>query len=58
MGDIADAMISGELCAMCGVYLEKGEIIYVQGTNKKMIKTKSPVGVPCLCEDCKEEENN
>ena len=26
MGEIADAMISGEMCEMCGVYLDSGEM--------------------------------
>ena len=26
MGEIADAMISGEMCEMCGVYLDSGDM--------------------------------
>jgi len=26
MGEIADAMISGEMCEMCGVYLEDNDM--------------------------------
>lgn len=39
MGQVADAMLSGELCASCGEWLEKDE----------------PTGYACLCEDCTEE---
>jgi len=54
MGEIADAMINGELCHYCGVYLEPNETVYIEGTDKKV---KMPIngdafGSPVVCEDC------
>ena len=34
MGEIADAMINGETCEMCGVYLDYGD---------------EPMGIPMYC---------
>lgn len=34
MGEIADAMVNGEMCEMCGVYLDYGE---------------EPMGIPMYC---------
>ncbi len=56
MGEIAEAMINGELCQYCGVYLEPEEIVYTE----KHIKAKMPsngegMGVPVICKDCNEE---
>ncbi len=58
MGEIADSMINGEMCAMCGVYLEPKEKVYVQETGKKMQMPKdgSAMGFPVLCEFCKDDE--
>ncbi len=46
MGDIADMMLDGTLCCVCGCYLdpevETGPIID---------------DIPNKCDDCKEEEN-
>jgi hypothetical protein len=55
MGEIADSMINGEVCAECGVYLEPKEKVYVQETGQKMNMPKdgSPMGFPILCSDCK-----
>lgn len=36
MGEIADAMINGETCEMCGVYLDYGE---------------EPMGIPMYCSE-------
>jgi len=54
MGEIADAMYRGELCITCGVYLEPGEIVYLEGTDKKvnMPKNGNDFGVPVECKDC------
>lgn len=56
MGAIADQMINGEICALCGVYLEPGETVYHQHDNSKtkMPKDGSGVGIPVLCADCKD----
>lgn len=56
MGEIADSMINGELCALCGVYLEPGETVYIQSTNKKakMPLDGSAFGCPVVCECCKD----
>ena len=56
MGEIADAMINGEMCALCGVYLEPGEKVYAQHGGNKMTMPKdgSPAGIPVLCVDCKD----
>lgn len=57
MGEIADSMIRGEFCAICGVYLEPGEKVYVQGTDKvvKMPKDGSGYGIPVECESCHDD---
>lgn len=54
MGEIADSMINGEMCACCGVYLEPKEKVYDQATGKKMHMPAdgSAMGFPVLCEDC------
>lgn len=46
MGEIADAMLNGEMCHQCGVWLEE------------FLETGKPLGYPALCEDCKKEEHN
>lgn len=58
MGEIADKMINGEYCAICGVYLEPKEKVFVQetGTKMQMPKDGSPAGIPVLCEFCKDDE--
>ena len=58
MGQIADSMIAGELCAVCGVYLKPGELVYnQQGHNKvRMPADGTGFGVPVLCKDCKNNE--
>lgn len=55
MGEIADSMINGEMCAVCGVYLEPEEKVYDQVSEKKMKMPKdgSPMGFPVICADCK-----
>jgi len=54
MGEIADAMINGELCAECGVYLEPKETVYTQqgGEKVKMPKNGEGYGIPVLCCEC------
>ena len=57
MGEIADAMINGEICAECGVYLEPRELVWLQGdgnnTRFRMPKDGSAAGVPVVCTGCK-----
>jgi hypothetical protein len=57
MGEIANKLINGEMCAECGVYLEPKEKVYVQGTNKKinMPKNGEPAGIPVICKYCHNE---
>ena len=56
MGEIADSMINGKVCAECGVYLEPNEKVYDQtdGNKLKMPADGSPMGYPVLCADCHE----
>jgi hypothetical protein len=57
MGTISDAMINGEMCALCGVYLEPKEKVYTQASGKKMNMPSdgSPAGFPVICKDCHDE---
>lgn len=54
MGEISDAMICGELCAMCGCHLEPGEIVYPQEQDDSayMPIDGTGFGIPVECEDC------
>lgn len=54
MGEIADAMIEGEICAMCGVYLEPNETVYGQtdGKEYEMPSNGEGMGFPVLCSSC------
>lgn len=54
MGEISDAIISGELCAHCGAYLEPGERVYAQCDLSDLIMPLDGGGaeIPVLCEDC------
>jgi hypothetical protein len=64
MGEIADRMIEGEYCALCGIYLEPNETVYMEKDMSdefseeyikvKMPKDGSPFGVPVLCQGCKD----
>ena len=53
MGEIADQMISGEVCAQCGVYFEPGEVVWQQANNQKIGAKNS--GYPVICKECKQE---
>lgn len=55
MGEIAEAMLNGEICALCGMYLAPEETVYLQSNGKKtkMPADGSGVGVPVLCSSCK-----
>jgi hypothetical protein len=57
MGEIADAIIRGEMCALCGVYLEPKERVYDQASGKKMNMPEDgePAGFPVICKDCYDE---
>lgn len=59
MGEIADSMINGELCAICGAYLEVGETIVPQNSDDidTMPEDGTPFGVPVLCLECWLDEN-
>lgn len=53
MGKIADAMINGELCAGCGVYLEPKEKVFTDDNKPcRMPKDGSPMGFPVYCASC------
>lgn len=58
MGELADAIINGELCEWCGVYLspsEKVNIVNEHGDvhhTDTMPKDGKPYGTPVVCEDC------
>lgn len=55
MGEIADKMVNGEMCACCGVYLEPNEIVYSVddlGLPFKMPSDGSSLGFPVYCKDC------
>lgn len=55
MGEIADAMINGALCASCGVYLEPDEKVYSIDNREplgEMPEDGSEFGTPVICEDC------
>ena len=57
MGEIADSMINGEVCAECGVYLEPNERIWSQDEDSqkrlKMPSDGSPMGFPVVCTGCR-----
>ena len=54
MGEIAESMINGEFCALCGVYLEPGERVHLQSNNEpsRMPSSGEPMGFPVLCTSC------
>lgn len=56
MGEIADSMINGEVCAECGVYLEPGEKVFDQASGSKMNMPRdgSPMGFAVICSCCKD----
>ena len=60
MAEIADKMVNGEYCAICGVYLDPKEEVYVQATGDKMYMPadESPAGIPVLCYDCYLDEQD
>lgn len=57
MGEIAEQMINGEICAECGVYLEPKEKVWAQEDTKQadihMPKDGSGVGFPVVCKYCR-----
>jgi hypothetical protein len=59
MGEIADAMINGELCHYCGVYLEPNEEVYLEsdGTKVNMPANGDAFGVPVICKECAEDDS-
>jgi hypothetical protein len=55
MGEIADQMINGEICALCGCYLEPGEMVYHQsggGECFPMPDNGEGAGFPVVCSGC------
>lgn len=56
MGEIADQMINGEICAECGVSLSPKEEVYVQGGNQtiKIPSNGDAAGIPVVCFHCKD----
>ena len=54
MGELSDSIVSGELCANCGAYLEPGERVYAQCDLSDLIMPLDGegAGIPVLCEDC------
>lgn len=54
MGEIAEAMINGEICEQCGVYLAPQEVVYLQSNGQKttMPVDGSGIGVPVICKSC------
>ena len=62
MGDVADALINGNLCSWCGVYLEPNEKVFIipslaedniiNNTENKMPKNGNGFGLPVVCSDC------
>lgn len=57
MGEIADKMINGGMCACCGVYLEPNEVVFSVDDLAlpfKMPKDGTPIGFSVNCIDCKD----
>lgn len=57
MGEIADQMINGEICAECGVYLEPNEKVWAQEDEEHlglllMPKDGTGAGFPVICSSC------
>lgn len=57
MGEIADSMINGEFCALCGVYLEPNEKVYSQANNEplRMPSDGESMGFPVVCTNCNDD---
>jgi len=55
MGEISDAIINGELCALCGVYLEPGETVFAQHdlSELEMPYDGEGAGFPVVCNGCR-----
>lgn len=58
MGGIADSMINGEFCAICGCYLEPNEVIVTQTGEvvDNMPENGEGYGIPVLCMECYRDE--
>ena len=54
MGEIAEMMQDGTLCARCGVFLEENFKFKGNGRKRKIVS--EPPGKPCFCKDCAKEE--
>ncbi len=57
MGEIADKMINGKMCACCGVYLEPDEIVFPADdlaiSSHQMPSDGSEIGFSVYCIECK-----
>jgi predicted nucleic acid-binding Zn ribbon protein len=56
MREKADAIMNGEICAVCGAYLEPGEKVCLQEDEAKLMtmpKNGKPAGIPVICANCK-----
>jgi hypothetical protein len=62
MCEKADAIMNGEICAVCGAYLEPGEKVYLQEDETKLMTMPKrsnislygkPAGVAVICANCK-----
>lgn len=57
MGEIANSMVNGEICAECGVYLDPNERVWAQDEKNqkrlRMPKDGSPMGFPVVCTGCR-----
>jgi len=54
MGEIADQMVNGEICAVCGVDFEQGETVYEQCDQAASFTYQSEaLGLPVVCNSCR-----
>ena len=56
MGDVAELMVNGDICQICGVYLHPSQKVYVYGVKVKMPENGEGYGVPVTCKDCHSDE--
>ena len=55
MGEIADSMINGEMCEVCGVWIEEGDIVMDSSRNEYPIDVDDEmegIGFPVHCSSC------
>ena len=56
MGEIAEDMIDGTCCSLCGMYFMTEENQEKLGTEKESEATLFTHGYPVVCWDCYEED--